>query len=356
MTTDVECCDHGHEALAQANGDPTRTTTLRRRYAQRLRGAFAGINTEIRRGLIDRDAFGLADIETLRKQYERAEDRYQWEKISPEPTDEVWLEYLEGRRDIYERVWKRRKKERLYEGLATEIPFQFPADVDDSVKIERFMSWLRTQLENDVLTVIQRNNNTYIRSAYGRGLDHAASALREAGVDVTEPELQAAFNLPIHQESLQLLFTRNYAALEGITDEVAKQIADELTTGFSQGLGPREMARNITDRVDKIGKTRATTLARTEVINAHSQATLNRYERMGVDGVTVQAEFTTAGDNRVCPLCASLEGRTFTIEEARSETFRYEADDDEPPSLSGTYNVRPPIHPNCRCAWLPVVS
>lgn len=294
-------CSHGHGLDALANSDPTRTTTLRRRYAQRLRGAFADINTKIREGVRDRDVFRLSS-----------------------------------------------------EALADDIPpIQF--ETDDR-KVDAFMHWLRQQQESDILTVIEQDQNTFVRSAYGRGLQHAQTELRKEGVEIPVEELQDVFNLPVHQETLQILYTRNYEALQGITNEVAKQIADELTTGFSQGWNPRKMAREITDRVDSIGKTRATTLARTEIINAHSEATLNRYEQLGVDGVTIKAELTTAGDRRVCPLCKAREGKTVTIEEARSETFRYEADDDEPPSLSGTYRIRPPIHPSCRCSWLPVVQ
>lgn len=292
--------DHGHDALAQ---DPTRTTTLRRKYAQRLRAEFADINTQIRRGVRDRDVFNLSNSN---------------------------------------------------EALADPIPpFQF--DRDDR-KAEAFVRWLRTAERNGVLEVIDTGSNTYIRSAYGRGLQHAAAELRKAGIEVTEAQLSSTFALPVHEESLELLYTRNYQALQGITEEVDKQVSRILTDGFRQGWNPNKMAREITDRVDSIGKTRATTLARTEVINAHSEGTLNRYERAGVDEVTIRAEFSTAQDRRVCPLCRAREGKIVTIERARSETFQFEAGEDQPSSLSGEYPIKPPIHPNCRCSWLPVVS
>lgn len=301
--THTHAHDGDYEALAQARTDPTRTTTLRRRYAQRLRGEFAEINTQIRRGIRDRDVFRLGNGG---------------------------------------------------EALAEPLP-QFPFSTDDR-KADAFVRWLRRQQRNGVLQVIERNNNTFIRSAYGRGLEHAATELRKQGIDVDVPELQPAFALPVHEESLQLLFTRNYEALQGITDEVAKQISRELTNGFAQGWNPNEMAEELTDRVDSIGKTRATTLARTEVINAHAEGTLNRFERQGVDQVTIRAEFTTAGDRRVCPLCASLEGRTVTIQEAREGTFQFNASENQPDSLSGTHPIKPPIHPRCRCSFFPVVS
>lgn len=296
-------CQHDHEALAVAQADPTRTTTVRENYASKLRGALAGISAKIRSGVGERDVFGL---------------------------------------------------DRGTEALATEIPFQFTT-TGNSEKHNAFMDWLERQIENDVLTVVTRGDNTYIQSSYEAGIRHAQAELRRQGVEVTPQQLEA-FSLPVHQESLELLFARNFSELKGITEEMSRQISRELTEGFAQGQSPRTIARSITDRVDKIGKTRATTMARTEVINAHAEATLNEYERHSVDNVTVRAEFTTAGDRRVCPLCRFREGEVVTIQEAREDSFRFEASGDQPPSLSGTYSLKPPIHPNCRCAFIPVVS
>lgn len=303
MSSTAHSHSHG-EALA--NSDPTRTSTLRKRYAQKLRGRFAALNTAIRDGIVDRDIFGL--------------DR---ESLQATPIDDPQ-------------------------------PFRFETDAR---KHEEFMAWLRRQLERGVLNVIDRNDNVYIENAYNSGLQHAERELRKAGVEVPDDSLEATFNLPVHQEAVSLLYQRNYEALQGITEEVARQISRELSDGFVQGKNPRTIARELTDRVDKIGKTRATTLARTEIINAHATSTLNRYEELGADEVTIQAEWTTAGDRRVCPICKALASRgPVTIEEARTGSFRYEADDDEPPSLSGTYARKPPAHPNCRCAFLPSVS
>jgi SPP1 gp7 family putative phage head morphogenesis protein len=101
------------------------------------------------------------------------------------------------------------------------------------------------------------------------------------------------------------------------------------------------MARELVNRVDKIGITRAKMLARTEIINAHAEATLNTYDEAGLDGVTLLSEFSTAQDESVCPICEELSQQdngngpgVFTIEQARGVI---------------------PVHPNCRCGWLPIV-
>jgi SPP1 gp7 family putative phage head morphogenesis protein len=80
---------------------------------------------------------------------------------------------------------------------------------------------------------------------------------------------------------------------------------------------------------------RAMMLARTEIIRAYAEATLQEFRNWGVEGVSAKAEWSTAGDDRVCPKCAPMEGRIFTLDEA-----------------SGLI----PFHPNCRCAWIPWIA
>ena len=262
------------------SADPTRTSTLRAEYAQRLRGVLAAINAEIRRALVDRDEFAL--------------------QAARDPD-----------------------------------PLTLPPFTSDDAKIEEFQRWLRDQERRGVLEVIQRDENTYVRSAYARGFKDANANLRAQGVDVPEADLQAAFNRPIHAEQLQTLFTRNFNEWEGVTEAMNQQVSRELTDGLAQGQNPRTIGRNIADRVEKVGKKRATDLARSEVVRSHANATLNRYEELGVKEVAGEAEFSSADDRRVCSICRSLDGNTYLIDDARGII---------------------PQHPRCRCTFVPVIS
>jgi len=80
---------------------------------------------------------------------------------------------------------------------------------------------------------------------------------------------------------------------------------------------------------------RASMLARTEVIRAHHLATIQEYRNWGLEGIRVQAEWSTAGDDRVCSRCMALEGRIFTLDEIE-------------PMI--------PLHPGCRCISLPYIA
>jgi len=212
-------------------------------------------------------------------------------------------------------------------------------------KVRGFMSWLQQQVDAGILEIhkgpertfvgAQRWNNVYIESAFKRGLERGDKELRKAGFKVIDKGpgwLGASLNSPINADRIGLLFIRNFEELKGITSTMSQQIGRILAQGMAEGRGARELARQINNRVSKIGITRARTLARTEIIQAHHQAMINTYREAGVQGVTVLAEWATAGDERVCEDCESLEGRVFTLDEIDSMI---------------------PLHPQCRCVALP---
>lgn len=266
---------HGHlddidvSALARDRvSDPTRTKTLRRRYAQTLRAPFRAIRAEIRRGVGRDDRLGLsAEAESLAA-----------EALSPD------IDELEN----YE--FKRSGRKRRH-----------------------FEKWLAEQLRTTVLTTIRRGRNQYIKKAYDRGVAHAKQQLDESGAD-----LDAAFNAPIRKRTLRRLYSRNFSLLQDITRDVGDELSETLTTGLANGWGATKTARKLNDRIGAVGLWRATLLARTETINAFTEGTLDRFEATDeVDEVAGRAELITAEDNRVCEDCEDLDGETFPIDEAR---------------------------------------
>ena len=224
--------------------------------------------------------------------------------------------------------------------LQIEPPSRFSFPTDVAGKSRAFDAFLRQALDSEVLEIVGGSptgwQNKYVRASYSRGLIHADAALRDIGITPTPGTLAATFNQPIHVSSLELLFSRNFAQLKGITDATAQQISRIVTEGLATGQGPREVARRINSTIRTVSRRRSLTLVRTEVINSHQEATLNRFQQAGVEQVVGFAEFLTAGDDLVCPDCAALEtGDPVSIEAARGVI---------------------PVHPLCRCVWLPVLT
>jgi len=248
--------------------------------------------------------------------------------------------------------------------------FAYPRN---SRKISAFMDWLKRQMEAGIISVADYNQvgeaveaawqNKYIYRAYASGVTKARQQLIQAGFDVPSLSdsggLGAVLAIPIHLDRLGVLYTRAFNELRGITAVMDQLLSRVLTTGLAEGWGMIEIARAlihavsgegstldlpisyVNPRTGKLvnyvmpGKQRALILTRTEIIRAHAHGQLQEFKNWGVLGVGVLAELATAGDPRVCEICASLEGRTFTIEEA--------------------FGVIP-VHPQCRCVWLPYLT
>lgn len=304
-----DCSFHAHVNRV----DPTRTTMLRRLYERDMRRRFRQIRRAIIELIVLDDVFGL-----------------QTETANASLLTQV----------------------RLPAGFkthATKPGKRAFAFTRSDQKVSSFMDWLRRAESADILEVSPGTpmqaaaqsawQNVYLRSAYQKGLANAGAQLKKQGVEVEDSWLQQAFFRPVHADRAGLIFTRAYGQLEGITDTMDGQISRALAEGIVEGLGARQLAKKVAERVD-VGLTRARVLARTEVIAANAQASLNAYKEAGIEGVKVLSEFSTAEDNKVCPKCQSLDDR-------------YGANG-KPLKVSDAEGIIP-VHPNCRCAWVPVV-
>src|SRR5690606_29712322 len=148
-----------------------------------------------------------------------------------------------------------------------------------------------------------------------------------------EQFLVSAFAQPEVVSKLELLYTRTYEQLKGVTAKASQDMSRILAEGVAHGKHTKQIDSALTQNIDSLNKTRARTIARTELMNAHTEAALDGYEELGVDELELEVELLTAGDERVCSRCQALAGTIYTVKEARGLI---------------------PVHPNCRCVFLPI--
>lgn len=243
----------------------------------------------------------------------------------------------------------------LYQGTT---PNRFPID---ETKVTAFMQWLQLMIDRELLTVgnypqlgralHDRWTDMYIEDSYKRGVIRARMEMQKAGMKVDSIEksggIQAVMGTPFHMDRVGILFIRAFEELKGVTSQMSTQISRVLAEGMINGDNPRVIARKlnyvitgagqdlgVTDSLGRFipGKRRAQIIARTEIIRAHHRAMIQEYRNWGLAGVYVQAEFRTAGDERVCSECQSYHGELFSLDEAEDMI---------------------PVHPQCRCIVLP---
>lgn len=296
--------------------DPTRTTMLRQAFVREMNKRFNQLKRDIQISIVDNDCFGIQP-DVLRT-------------LTP----------------------------------AAAKAYEFARSFE---KVELFMKWLEEQEAAGILELVTRPGihrgiqiaspspwtDIFIDSAYSKGMRRSRAELRRKGYTVPLFEqipggIGISMSQPYHADRIGAIYSRTYEDLKSVTQEmnaqVRRKIADGLTTGLARGLAEgknprtiaRELVKDVANRVDKIGITRARMIARTEVIRAHHVATIAEYEQASEEmEVEIMAEWSTAGFE-VCPICVDM-------------------------AYGGPYKLKQiegmiPAHPNCRCCALPVVK
>lgn len=118
---------------------------------------------------------------------------------------------------------------------------------------------------------------------------------------------------------------------KGIDETTTDKLRVQLEEAMSQGEGIEKIARRIRQVFEEASVYRSAMIARTETTNAANMGSLSAAKRGGCQTKT----WYTAMDERVCPYCGILHGKTIGI------------DDVFPGDILG-----PSRHPNCRCTLL----
>jgi SPP1 gp7 family putative phage head morphogenesis protein len=227
------------------------------------------------------------------------------------------------------------------------------------------MEWLRKQVDAGIIQIGTANQlgtsvesawfNLYILDSYKRGVLRARYELRKAGYPVPALESGAVMSYLsssiFHMDRVGLIYTRVFSDMKGITAAMDMQISRILAQGIVDGDGPAVLARKLVATIngtgmgelgitDKLGRfipaaRRAEMLARTEILRAYNSASLMEYRNWGLEGIGILAEWSVVGDDRTCDRCWPYEGKLYTLDEAEGML---------------------PLHPNCRCIFLPYID
>ena len=332
--------------------DPTRTATLRRTFERDLSKRFLKLKSLILRLLVLEDAFALRPINRLGG--DNAGSR------------------ITGITGAIERTRQggggtnNRNSQSGTNGSSTERPPHSNASspttanegdrigpqqdsatwllntrwkfLSDSQKVDAFQGWLQTQIDAQVFEGIVKEKivdaywTEYARQGYLKGAGRAFDDVRRPALSsnldffagTRDEFLRQSFGRPVAVDKVKLLAGRVFTDLKGVTEQMATQMSRTLTDGLVRGQGMREVARDMNKTIDKIGRKRAMTIARTETIRAHAEGQLDALEQLGVEELGVQVEWsvsgigtTARGNLSPCELCAPLDGVVMKITEAR---------------------------------------
>jgi SPP1 gp7 family putative phage head morphogenesis protein len=213
---------------------------------------------------------------------------------------------------------------------------------------------------------------TYLRPAL-TALRHVVQAGLKTGLQQAGGRLTLRFDL-VSPHAIQA--ARDHAAklVVEVTNETRRAIRDVVARSYVEGIPPRDAARLIRPLVgltrrqalavmrryeedvkrgvgraaalarsqrygERLLRRRALTIARTETIAAASRGQLTAWQQARARGKlspTARKLWLVTPDDRLCPRCRAMEGRTAAIDAPFVGPFGQA--------------LAPPLHPNCRCA------
>lgn len=185
-------------------------------------------------------------------------------------------------------------------------------------------------IENNIKKAWQKQNKDfyihYIKKAYDIGEKRAQNVVEQV---FTDEENNINIRMGIEREDIQEELLNNallrVSKMEQTTIEEIRKI---LAKGYEQGESWKEQKKKIENKIKN--PVRAEMIAITELGFAYNTSTKNTYRGAGASKVAWHASL----DLKTCDGCRALHGQVFDIDKAPDN----------------------PLHPRCRCTWLPVFS
>ncbi len=218
-------------------------------------------------------------------------------------------------------------------------------------------------------------------------LDEAAARARQMAARAVTTQGPSSPRAVASSHSTVILAAAN--DLLGIVDAVAQQATRAVADGVLAGQKPRQIAGQVADRIAKVGITRSRTMAEYVIVRAYSRATLETYQSLGVTHVGTVPERAPrpplTGDSlatlvkrlkgdpssdisksdikEVSKVAAKSKGKGKKKKDVELVEVLTAGDDDvcqecEDISEEGPYALEEaqdlvPVHPRCRCAFVP---
>lgn len=251
-------------------------------------------------------------------------------------------EYWEKR--IAEKTWdtynfaeeKNRKLIELYQDASRKIReelYELAEQLSKNGTLSRTEMYRQQHLQKlekkyrKILSELTRKTEEFAKENMEQGIQEVYERISIA-LDVPE------FSLP-DKELMQKLIEepwRNGNFSERLwknQKKLLKALKNVLVVGMQQGKNITDMAVELNAAMGK-GFYAAHRLVRTETMHCLNQSCLQRYK----DAEIKKVSFWAAKDERTCEICGAMHGKEYNIEKA--------------PVL--------PVHPNCRCTYLPVIE
>ncbi len=157
---------------------------------------------------------------------------------------------------------------------------------------------------------------------------------------------------PLHP-GVQGALLERMGTIAQANNTVRTQVRTAVAEGIEAGEGIGPIRKRVSTAFDTIGPISARRIARTETIWAFNEGAVQGYIQ---SGIVSRKEWVVAEDDRLCPWCSEMNGRTVEITRAFWEKGEAMTVANRTLSFEYTDIGHPPLHPNCRCTVVPVLE
>ena len=231
------------------------------------------------------------------------------------------------------------------------------------VGLAAFRRWVNQSLDEIVLDApstrtAERGRHWtagYVADAYRHGLKRADQALEERGYTLPPRRPESVIRDSDHQGLVSDLQLQLFNDVEKAVTDTAQDAVRAYGSTMTNAAGTaalKPLLDSVQDRYSKVGEYRVPLSIENRVVETVNRAALTRYDSAGVESVggvievpeeqqtdsTDRVVFLDAGDERVCPTCRMLSGRSFALSDVLNG--------DAPMPVRDT-------HIQCRCFVIP---
>jgi SPP1 gp7 family putative phage head morphogenesis protein len=136
----------------------------------------------------------------------------------------------------------------------------------------------------------------------------AGKATAEAQTGQTVAEERVA------QPLRQYIQTDAFTHVQGINETTRKQLQTTLLEGIQGGEGIPELTNRVKTVFTQASDSRAALIARTEAAQAYAYANHATLQALATDSAVTRRRWLASEDERVCPICAPLDGYTIRFD------------------------------------------
>jgi len=201
-------------------------------------------------------------------------------------------------------------------------------------------------LKRDQTLVSRKSTKDAFKGGIAQGISELTSASLPFYADLKPDSIDKlatkVFTI-VDTNALDFMTQYNLTLAGDVNRELADGIKRVIMQGIIEGKGTDDIVRDLgrvviyKDSFKQAGtkvfskaQYRMEMIARTEVLRAHNMGRIKFHQHVGIE----KLEWMTMGDERTCPVCGPLDGKTFPIDKFPGQ----------------------PAHPFCRCTNLPVLS